>query len=804
MRRPRRRDGHRPFAPRLAASLVGLLLAGLLVVGCRSEEPTGATVVDLVAELPHARSATTRARVRLADPQNGDLLRGGWNRNAAADGAFLWALGPRAGVDVFVDRVVDRTLRLRCAGVALPPGEAPRLTLRIAGEAVGSQPLPPPGEPQPIDFEVPAAGFELGVNRLELEVSRWHDPSNPADGVVDDRPLGARCEALEMVGAVASVGAPHRETVAERQRLVLPAGSGVRYFLEPPAGARLELSGVERSGATLALRVVDETGRIVVETDVRGGGSWPLGDTSTRLRIDLVAAPEPDSLGGVFTRWFDDTDAPRVLLERAHVLRGGRVAAAGGAAGAAHEERVPAPEEPPEEIARAAGSDSPAGSRAPVSGVLVYLIDTVRADHLGLYGYHRPTSPELEKLAREGITFTEARAQTSWTRTAVASIFTGRLPSGHGVDDRDDVLSDDLVTLAEVFDDAGWTTVGVVTNGNAGPRFGFAQGFDAYQHLRESFKRREVHHLADDVNSWILTWLDGYLASHGGSQGGAAQGDPPPFFLYAHATDPHAPYTPRPPFDDLFAAGVDPTLGELATVREITSGKRTVTPEERDGLVDLYDGELAFVDREIGRLVDLLRDRGVFDDLLLVIVSDHGEEFLEHGGWEHGKTLYEEQLRVPLVIKLPGAEAAGLRIDGRADHVDLLPTVLDVVGLEPPAGLDGQSLLPAVRAVAAGRKASERWPSIAELRLGEDEQLSLVDGDEKVIVEQARGARFFALDADPAELDDRGVAEPFAAGVLEERLRRHLAAAEARRPQPVETELDPETREQLEALGYVQ
>ncbi|MEM8933652.1 MAG: sulfatase, partial [Acidobacteriota bacterium] len=425
--------------------------------------------------------------------------------------------------------------------------------------------------------------------------------------------------------------------------------------------------------------------------------------------------------------------------------------------------------------------------------ILIYLVDTLRADRLGLYGYDRPTSPRLDAFARDAVTFTEARAQTSWTRTAVVSMFTGLYPPSHGVELRDDGLPAEVVTLAERLKAAGYQTVGMTTNGNVSAQFGLAQGFDIYQHVLESRQRLEVHRLADHVEEWVATWL-------GGEDLDAP--DRPPFLLYAHATDPHSPYTPREPFRSRFAPDADPTLGHLDTVRDIVTGQRPAGEDEARQLSDLYDAEIAFTDHYFGALLDRLRDLGLYDDMIIVFVSDHGEEFFEHEGWEHGRTLYDEQLRVPLVVKLPGGEGGGLRLAGRAGHVDIMPTLLDLLDLPPGDAIDGQSLVPAIRTTAEEQAGGAL--QLAYLKLEDQRLRSLADGQLKMIEDWFGPDYLFDVAADPTETVDLSAERAIRAGYLKQRLRRLTLDLERDQRQADVVEIDPETREQLEALGYIQ
>lgn len=317
---------------------------------------------------------------------------------------------------------------------------------------------------------------------------------------------------------------------------------------------------------------------------------------------------------------------------------------------------------------------APPGATGP--NIVVYLIDALRADRLSCYGYPRPTSPHIDAFAATALRFTDAQAQTSWTRPAVASIFTGLLPQQHRAIDKSDVLPEEAVTLPELFAGAGYRTAAVISNGNVARAFGFAQGFGSFKHLEQVVVGNDVVR-SHDVNRAVLAWLD-------------EERGPEPFFLYVHTVDPHLPYAPPSPFRERFAAGVDdPETGSVAMVNELAAHPERVTPELIRDLSDLYDAEVAANDAAFGELLAGLEARGLADDTIVVVLSDHGEEFFEHNGWTHGNTLFAEVLDVPLLIRIPGVEPR--TVPQVVQHVDLFPTLLELAGVAAPDGIFGRS-----------------------------------------------------------------------------------------------------------------
>jgi arylsulfatase A-like enzyme len=303
------------------------------------------------------------------------------------------------------------------------------------------------------------------------------------------------------------------------------------------------------------------------------------------------------------------------------------------------------------------------GAAAPL--VIVYLVDTLRADHTGPYGYTRDTTPELDAFAKDAVVFDQAIAAASWTKPSVASLFTSLPPGQHRVVQLRDRLDDSLLTLPEMLQARGYSTGAAIANSVIYlPAANFHQGFDYFEGLHGEEDRPSKIVEAAPVVDRALAWLD------------ARRGLPT--FLYVHTMDPHVPYTPPPPFDMKFEPHPTP---EHPGQDPRTDYKE---PEDRERLVGQYDGEVAYGDREFGRFVRELKSRGLYDEALLVFLGDHGEEFEDHGKWLHGRSVFDELVRVPLVVKLPGHGIAGRRIGQQVQVLDVLPTVLESQGLPIP------------------------------------------------------------------------------------------------------------------------
>ena len=372
----------------------------------------------------------------------------------------------------------------------------------------------------------------------------------------------------------------------------------------------------------------------------------------------------------------------------------------------------------------------------------------------------------------------------------MASIFTGVHPWSHGINGRLDSLSPEALTIASQLADAGYVTGAYVTNGNVSSNFGFDLGFETFVHLREQ-RTAEVHVLSDMLTTRAVTWLQHRDTSR-------------PFFLYLHATDPHDPYTPRSPFREKFVTFQK--YPDLVRVRNLLG--RRLTPEEseavRTELTGLYDAEIAFNDHHFGQLVAWLKENDLYNSTMIVVTSDHGEEFLDHERWGHGATLYQEQLAVPLIVKLPGQTGAGTVVDDLAQHVDLMPTILGLAGVEPPAAVQGRDLFAPVPTLSDGRPDIQ---TASYLKLDGRYAKSVREGWHKVIryltpLDTTARAEVFDLESDLGERDNVAQSRPVLRGYLGVELDRAILA------QPSllvagEGVLDPELEERLRTLGYI-
>jgi arylsulfatase A-like enzyme len=382
------------------------------------------------------------------------------------------------------------------------------------------------------------------------------------------------------------------------------------------------------------------------------------------------------------------------------------------------------------------------GRKAPLA--IIYLVDTLRADHTGVYGYSRKTTPELDAFAKDAVVFDHAIMHASWTKPSVASILTSRLPAQHRAVQLRDALDPSNPTVARRLAERGFSTGAAMANSVIyGAESAFDPGFESFAGLHTSDDRRSKLVGADVVVDAALDFL---RAKRG-----------LPAFLYVHTMDPHVPYAPPPPFDRMFEPF--PIPGHPA--QDPRTDYRE--PLDRDRMIGQYDGDIAFGDREFGRFLRELRASGQYEDTLIVFVADHGEEFLDHGLWLHGRSLFDELIRVPLVVKFPQEAWAGRRVAEQVQGLDVVPTVLEALGVPLAPDLGGVPLQRVIRGETKPRPAlaeiSHRGVVAHGVRTEKDKYIRRFNPDDDEL--------YFDLERDPGEQDNRAAQQPQRVRLLE-------------------------------------
>ncbi len=403
------------------------------------------------------------------------------------------------------------------------------------------------------------------------------------------------------------------------------------------------------------------------------------------------------------------------------------------------------------------------------SNVILITLDTTRADRMGFLGSKRKLTPNLDALARDGIVFTRAYAQAPLTTPSHATILSGTYPQFHNVNMPSHPVPENLPFAPAILRGAGYRTAAfvgsIILQARNGIALGFDRGFDEYNagfhstrpgEDRYSSNRRRAAEVVARAEKWV---------EKNGNE---------PFFLWIHLYDPHAPYDPPQPFAERFR-------------------------------LNPYDGEIAYVDSVLGGFFDRLRAAKLFDDTLIAVMADHGEAFGEHGELYHGLFLYDSTIRVPLLFKLPRQQSAGAIVDAQAQLVDVLPTILEIVGVARPSSIQGRSLLPLMKQTAGKASGWDDRPAYAETdypreAYGWSALRALRTG--KYLFVQAPRPELYETSKDPAEQHDLAPSSPAVARTLAAQVR--AFREKTRSPHGTSSvNLDPEQVEQVNALGYV-
>lgn len=495
----------------------------------------------------------------------------------------------------------------------------------------------------------------------------------------------------------------------------------------------------------------------------------------------------------------------------------------------------------------------PVGELKDRPNVILITMDTTRADHLSCYGYERKTSPNLDNFSREGVLFKNAYSASPWTLPSHASIFTGMYPTRHGAHYNADSiqiahflsesqkgkkfdleklhlnsisqLSQESNTLAEILSERGYRTAGIIGGPYCRSVFGIAQGFDYYNENLFNVGRQVRFFLIYRVADLFLSLNDffaryGYTDKRIGSEinkavfGWIEKNHQQPFFLFINYFDSHFPYLPPPSYSEFFGKINEDVIvnrnpeGDLSYVRaewdiilSVIYRSHQLTPEEKEFLISQYDGEIRYIDHCLGLLFEKLKALKVYDNSLIIITSDHGESFGEHGLVLHLPALYEELLRVPLIIKYPSSSQRCRVVERQVSLVDLLPTVLSSLNYPIPPGIDGEVLKDSDHPIIA-----ESYTSLAYMKF--EKRLlrnlkAIYQEKEKYIWASDSLHELYDLEKDPSEEENLIRKFQPKAEIMGKRLKQWLTSFEPPKAGGERMNISKSTKEELRALGYI-
>jgi len=617
-----------------------------------------------------------------------------------------------------------------------------------------------------------------------------------------------------------------RVTVSTDTEGPVPVYEGKRLFSRsddgrPVVRAEIDLSGwagelirIDIAGKVRPRAVpISSTGYVACSGEVAAAEtSWPLefvgceNDGSKGTRIGTIGCPALVAPGGENPPFAYTTDEP--LWHVMRVAEGARLRLSFKPVLKEEIEdpsQAVVPQVPAEQV-RSKGrgvSDTP---RRP--DVFIYLIDAMRADHLGCYGYTRNTSPLIDKFSGEATLYGQAQTAATWTRPSVASLLSGLHSAAHGVivNHASEVLAQWPKLLSEILQAEGYKTYGMGTNPHIHERFGFDQGWDYY--VAKGWEWKAEHGgTFEFVNQEVVRALSELQPDE-------------PVFMYLHTLEPHTPYIPSAEslrrFDRGFEGQYDGSVADMRRARHI---RPKVNEQDVGYLIDLYDAEIFDADIGFARFIEIIRSAGRLENSLIILVSDHGEAFAEHNTIIHGRSLNQEELHVPLIIRFPHGRFAGARVKQPVSLVDVFPTVLSTVGITPDlsypiAGRD-------VSLLALQSEFSASCAIHAEVSARKDNRLHLlgvIDEDGyKTVIDVSRVPGKVAPEetiglwntrTDPREERDIKAALPVRS-CYHEQLIAHWLVSQLQwsKAQPLqkrpEVELTDELRRDLDALGYL-
>jgi arylsulfatase A-like enzyme len=755
---------------RAASRWLGAATCALLVAAgaaCRRAQP--AVVYDLVELARVAELGSPWQVVRLGSAEAEAVQESGFQKGGGLGRYGVWALlQPTAALRIALPSVAERRLLF---AVEPEPGTVGReLSLLWHGQAVARWRLR--AGRQLLSAEIPAAVQRTGRQRLRF----FLDGETPTGAERRQAPPIARVHALALGEAadatlreLPDTGAwgPLVGVESPRGPALLQAGpSTLRLGVFVPEDAELAFTPAlppnAKPGSAARASVRLETHGATRE--LWSASLTPGAGREVRLRLGARAG-EPAAI--VLEVAPQQGGAPLVAWERARLLG----------------TRASAPLQPEPKAADRAGA---LRERLRGTNVVVVVLDAGRARQFGAYGYREPTTPHIDRIAGEGVVFERHYTQAVYTYSAMSAVWSGQYPD-HAVGKwrPDGRLPQDRLTLAELLAAHGVYTSAFAANPNAGPGYGLDRGFAEFHKL---YKEPWYRTSADVFREAVFPWLE--------------RGPRQPFLLYLHYLEPHMPLR-APPLGD-----VPITIPEEARSYRWWSdgleGAHAIAPAHWRELRALYDGNLAFVDSELGALRERLERLGLWDRSLVVITADHGEELAEHGMVGHNVQLFEESTHVPLIVRFPpSAGVRPRRIAELTSHIDLAPTLADVHGLLGRGGSDrafqGRSLLNLVEG-APGASA------VVTRAVGHQPTYALVTPRYKLIHDVVeRTSRLYDLEADPEERHDLSAAEPLRVLALRQALEGWLLRLRAGAISGLEpARIDASERETLRALGYVQ
>ncbi len=752
------------------------------------------TELRFAGHLSAADVHSALTELTLENPEHAALLTMGWNGPETVDGkAVAWSRKGSGIVEIPLVRPGPLTLSIHLAPPPQPTVKSEQeerlnwhenYEVRLRWNQHDLKTVRLPEEGLVISLSVPVEVQRYGLNLFEVQPSHW---------IIDgERSIGVRCSDIRLSYEHPEIdpGAPpvsvNGDSILQRPGTVIS-----EYFILPGEPILKGSGALRFESGSAAAHLEGEVSLTLTHTDGRQ-------DTVFKRTLkEFVKSPEFTIEHDLSS--FDGEMAGFTLSYSARAPEGTDVDAS------------LLPSLAWTNLALSGTTAEPAGPeleevRGPYN-VFVILFDTLRADHIEPYGATDTKTPNMTALARQGVTFLDSHVNQPWTRGSVATMLTGTYPWVHGVLHNNSSLPPDLPYLPEMLRAKGYKTMHILHNSTISSDFGFVRGYDAFHRAWGDPVESDLRALKSPEERADYTW-DNFVRPF------LSEDADDPFFIYLHEIDPHGPYTPESPYDAMYDTGyaghidLTPTLMWLARHNRIN-----LSYAEKEYLRSRYRGEISFMDDYLGRLLEHMNNDGLRDDTLLLFLSDHGEEFLEHGSLNHRNSLYEELLRVPMIFSLPGVLPSGQKTFTPIEMVDITPTLLDLLGFDPAAEMQGRSMLPVL---AGGGAPPIHRPTFAHKGSSHEgkgessvhyRQWKLYKKTVDMYFDDHYQYELFNLEKDPGESVNLGSERSIEGKTLRQLLRHRLnvdvQAGGGSSSTVDETQLDADTIENLNALGYL-
>ena len=713
----------------------------------RNADPSASRFGDIVdyLDILEKRLVPETKRIDFKGEEAKNHILRGWHR---AEKNSRWAKKRASLLFCSYSSSSDIELDILCRAFPSAGGKPQTMSVFLNDNAVDSVTISEKGF-ENVKIRLPGARLNSGINFLDLAFSYANQPAT-LYGNKDGRFLSVCFKSMDFSS---------NKNVRFEQGTELHQGANSRidHILEISSGFRVIGECAIPAGASAALEILGQNGALVA-----------LELTEANPKFDRIVPAAKEGLIKIRLASRGNSHQS-VIWKKINIGLPGKQ----------------------QEVAYSPGSEGFSKIRKP--DIMFYIVDALRQGHVSCYGYERKTTPKADEFSNDGALFRNAYTSTTWTKPSGASLLTGLLPNRHGAVDRNDKLVEELKTMPEILRENGYYTVAFSTNGNISETFGFTQGFDEFISLGKDPVTLSSY--SDQLNVKIIEFIEEYVR----------QPERKPLFLFIWTVDPHSPYTPRESVKELFDIDqFDPIdTYDFGLLAKIHRGEIKVSDSQKKYIVTRYDQEVFFNDISFGAVLDSFRKNGLYEDAFIVFTADHGEEFFDHNGMGHGATLYNELIRIPLIIKSDRLENKDYRAP--VQLLDILPTLLDLLGIAEPYKLDGTSLF--------AEHGDDRTLYFDTVKSGHIKKAAIYR-DKKLILNMAFSRTDHFADLGVFEsyaLEDATDEHPLPISGLEDEYRKQLVfayifqknASGIKQYESSEAEISQELDQHLKDLGYV-